>query len=329
MSMFPHILPGFTAACKYKATDSQLPQPASRSLCETFSAHYNQAKEHFTAADNVLVGVHTRSVLFLLQLAITTCNQIAEQKQPHIALHVGKDSPSPPSNEETHNVHLHVHTTHFPQSTQDYATYVHAHPPQILVAQMTPLFTKGAWSSAVIVFPIVTDPRLRYAFRAVKCVLQDLLTETGALPTQPIQRATVLACSPWMLAYEARCRRLVQVVTEAAKTTCVRCGVVVRQAESTEGFDGTYSVGLEIENAHISTQHLTQLRIKGVTIHMLSGTSRTRLVLDKVLNGPAAVEALSAVESSPKAVASWNPNKAFMHQHVDPLLNTLQSIFLS
>lgn len=331
MSMFPRILPGFTAACKHKATDSQIPQHASRTLCETFSAYYNQTKDNFTSSENVLVGIHTRSMLFHLQLAITTCNQINEKEQPQIVLQMCNElhSMRTSSKDATDNVNLFVHTTYFPQSTEAYARYVHANPPQILVAQMTPHFTKNTWSSAVIVFPIVTDPRIRYAYRAVKCVLHDLLTETGALPTQPIHRATILACSPWMLAYEARCRRFVQIVTDAALTICVQSGVVVQKAESTEDFDGTYSVGLEMENAHVSTQHLTQLKKKGVTIHMISGTSRIRLVFDSLVNGPAALEAMSTVDSAPKAVALWEPNHTFLNQHVGTLQKTLKSIFLS
>ena len=327
MPMFSETLPGFLAAYKHKVSDSHMPQQASRTLCETFSAYYNLAKDNFTTAENVLVGIHTRSVLFLLQLAITTCNQIAEKGQPQIILQMCNDSCMKSSENARDNINLHVHQTQFPQSSKAYAEYVHANPPQILLAQITPHFTKNTWSSAVVIFPVTTDSRLRYAYRAVKCVLQDLLTETGALPTLPIQRATILACSPWMLAYEARCRRFVQIVTDIILNTCFQYGFVVQHAKSMENFDATYSIGIEIENAHVSTQQLTQLKKKRVIVEMLSGTSRVRLIFDNLIDAPAALEAMSTVDSAPKAMASWEPNRTFLNQHVTPLETILQSIF--
>ena len=284
MPMFSETLPGFLAAYKHKVSDSHMPQQASRTLRETFSAYYNLAKDNFTTAENVLVGIHTRSVLF---------------------------------------------QTQFPQSSKACAEYVHSNAPQILIAQITPHFTKNIWSSAVVIFPVTTDSHLRYAYRAVKCVLKDLLSETGALPTLPIQRATTLACSPWMLAYEARCRRFVQIVTDVTVKTCVQYGFVVRRAKSMANYDATYTVGIEMENAHVSTQQLTQLKKKGVIVEMLSGTTRVRIIFDGLLNGPAALEAMSIVDSVPKAVDSWKPNRAFLNQHVGTLQTVIKSIFLS
>lgn len=329
MPMFSETLPGFLAAYKHKVSDSHMPQQASRTLCETFSAYYNLAKDNFTTAENVLVGIHTRSVLFLLQLAITTCNQIAENRQPQIVLQMCNDSFTQSSEDASNNINLRVHQTQFPQSSKACAEYVHSNPPQILIAQITPHFTKNIWSSAVVIFPVTTDSHLRYAYRAVKCVLKDLLSETGALPTLPIQRATTLACSPWMLAYEARCRRFVQIVTDVTVKTCVQYGFVVRRAKSMANYDATYTVGIEMENAHVSTQQLTQLKKKGVIVEMLSGTTRVRIIFDGLLNGPAALEAMSIVDSVPKAVDSWKPNRAFLNQHVGTLQTVIKSIFLS
>lgn len=327
--MFSNTLPGFSAAYKHKGSDSHMPQQASRTLCETFSAYYNLSKDNFTSAENVLVGIHTRSVLFFLELAITTCNQISDKDQPQIVLQMSNDSCTKSSEHASDNINLRVHQTQFPQSSKACAEYVHSNPPQILVAQITPHFTKNTWSSAVVVFPATTDSHLRYAYRVVKCVLKDLLSETGALPTLPIQRATTLACSPWMLAYEARCRRSVQIITDMIVKTYVQYGFVVRRAKSMMNFDATYSVGIEIENAHISTQQLTQLKKKGVIVDILSGTSRVRLIFDGLLDGSAALEAMSTGDSASKAVVSWEPNQTFLNQHVAPLQTIIQNIFLS
>lgn len=326
--MFPHPPPGFRTELKRACPTPHLPHVALPALRGAVAEYYNRRAPDFTSADHVLVGVSQRSVLFLLHLVVATCNQVSVDGQPLFALCV--DADATPASTTVHEARLNIHvaTAAFPQTPDACAAHVHATPQRVLVGEVTPRFTGGAWSAAVVVFPRVARRALQTALTAVRGVLGDVLHETGALPTVPVQRATLLACSPWMLAYEARCRRLATVATEAALTALQSVGLTGRRADATDAFYPTYAAAVELENEAVPTTALVALRTAGGAHATVAGTDRVRLVLDGLVDGPQALRHVAPTAETAEAVAAWTPDDGFRTGHLQRITDVLSSVFL-
>ena len=324
--MFPHPPPGFRTELKRACPTPHLPHAALPALREAVAEYYNRRAPDFTSADHVLVGVSQRSVLFLLHLVVATCNQVAVDGHPLFALRVDDEATNGRTDET--RLDLHVATAAFPQTPDACAAHVHATPQRVLVGEVTPRFTGGTWSAAVVVFPRVARRSLQTALTAVRGVLGDVLHETGALPTLPVQRATLLACSPWMLAYEARCRRLATVATEAALVALQSVGLTGRRADATDAFDPTYAAAVELENEAVSTTALVALEAAGGAHATVAGTDRVRLVLDGLVDGPQALRHVAPTAETAEAVAAWTPDDGFRTGHLQRIHDVLGSVFL-
>ena len=324
--MFPQPPLGFHTELKRACPTSHLPHVALPALREAVAEYYNRRAPDFTTADHVLVGVSQRSVLFLLHLVVATCNQVAVDGQPLFTLRVDDEATNGRA-EET-RLDIHVVTAAFPQPPDACAAHVHATPQRVLVGEVTPRFTGGAWSAAVVVFPRVARRSLQTALTAVRGVLGEVLQETGALPTLPVQRATLLACSPWMLAYEARCRRLATVASEAALVALQQVGLTGRRADATDAFDPTYAAAVELENDAVPTMALVALEAAGGEHATVAGTDRVRLVFDGFVDGPQALRYVAPIAETAEEVAAWTPDDGFRTEHLQRINDVLGSVFL-
>lgn len=327
--MFPHPPSGFRTELKRACPTPHLSHAALPTLREAVAEYYNRCAPGFTSADHVLVGVSARSVLFLLHLVVATCNQVAADGQPMFALCIDTNTAAnkPTSIHET-QLDIHVTTAMFPQPPDACAAHVHASPQRVLVGEVTPRFTGGEWSAAVVVFPRVARRVLQTALTAVRGVLGDVLNETGALPTLPVQRATLLACSPWMLAYEARCRRLASVATEEALEALRSAELMGRRADPTDTFDPAYVSAVELENEAVPTTALIALEAAGGAHATVSGTDRVRLVLDGLVDGPRALCHVAPTAETAEAVATWTPDDGFRAAHLQRITDVVGRIFL-
>lgn len=180
-------------------------------LSKAIATYYNQSTSDFTTPSHVVVGVHKRSLLFLLHLACKTFNECATRQQARLTI-------------RQHTVDIIASALHkpafanrecvdvlsfaFPNTARVNQIATSLPRPCVLVAELPTLFTGGTWSCAFAVFPHLTRSRAQTIYTAVRNIVCDLQTEAGAAPTTITQQRALLACSPMVLAFAARCHVL-------------------------------------------------------------------------------------------------------------------------
>jgi hypothetical protein len=186
------------------------PAPAIPALTEAIAGYYNQSTTDFTTSKHIVVGLHQKSLLFLLHLACKTFNECATRQQQRVTLRqhqvgqvLDKVSPAMP----TSNI-VHVLPIAFPDTCTNNQRATTLPRPCILVAEMPVLFTNHQWNGAFAVFPHLARSHEQTVHTALRNIVKELQTELGALPTLAVQRGMLLACSPMVLAYASKCHVL-------------------------------------------------------------------------------------------------------------------------
>ena len=181
-------------------------------LQANIATYYNQSTPDFTSPKHVVVGAHKRSLLFLLHLACKTFNECASNQQPHLTMrqHTADTIATTlqkPTLTPRDSV-INVLSFAFPNTARTNQNTTSLPQPCVLVAELPQLFTGGTWSCAFAVFPHLARSHEQTIYTAIRNIVRELQTEVGAVPTTITQQRALLACSPMVLAFAARCHVL-------------------------------------------------------------------------------------------------------------------------
>lgn len=265
--------PGFEAELRRAHRNPHLPCESLPGLCRAVADHYNTDAPEYTNAAHVVVGTHADSLVFLLRLAVETCNQCAVPtvhddtppradrtpwtlyERSHDAPH---DAPHDDATRGTTPLAIPFQRGEFPETTTTRADLVHASPPLLRVSYVTTHFTGGNWSCAFVVFPSGLPRPLQTAYTSVRYALTELLREVRAQPSAAVQHAAVLATTPWMVSYYDRRKQAMYVATQTVVAAFARVGVDVVPADDPV-------VAVTLSDAVVSTAARTGFAAHGVS----------------------------------------------------------------
>ena len=208
----------------HEASTTLPPTHPPPSLAQSVASYYNQSTDGFTTPKHVVFGVHQRSLLFLLHLAVETYNKCISNTQPVLklvihttieSLHQAKATP-PNHISQTKTMHLHALHTSFPNTCAHNKAITDVPYPCILVAQVSSLLTSNVWQCGFAVFPLIERSEAQTVYTALRGILHELQQETGALCSTTTHRLMQLSASPMMLAYASR----VHAITKGV-STCI------------------------------------------------------------------------------------------------------------
>ena len=300
--MFKSGVNGFSSELRRQPNESCAPTAPSQLVRETVANIYSTITPGYTTPDHVLVGIHTTSLMFLLNLAINTYNQCALDKEENCKLSIlALDDTSTEKGDHM----LRVVCGSFPQSIDERNVLIHSSHSRILIADVSEHITRGEWSCAVMIFPKVIGHSI---MNTIYKIVDELLKETMAMPTPQVYRALIFTCSPWMLHYDARCRRLASASMDFLQNELADFGNSLYCPNTT---DKPYTVMIEVENTLLPTTTLSALEKIGVVFTTVPQTTRSRLVFDRLLDGDSCIGKIAPNASTEQAVSAWIPDKEF------------------
>jgi hypothetical protein len=198
-----------------RRSETHLPCRPALPLQQAIATYYNTCTPNFTKPSHVVVGTHTRALLFLLHLAAKTFNECAVATQPKLALRMSAATASvdpaadpvareDPREDPKGDHVIRVCSMRFPSPTESIDEVTTRSQPHIVVSEMPELLTHGKWGCAFAVFPNIARSNHQTLCTALRGILLELQDELGAYPVPGVQRGALLAFSPWMLSYATR-----------------------------------------------------------------------------------------------------------------------------
>ena len=178
----------------------------TKTLPQIVANHFNTYHTAFTTKDHICVGVHCKSILFMLQLAVNTYNRCKTTSQSKLKLksishtadttHV--DQTSSATSCEQHTICV-QHCT-CPITKEDVLT--HTQQRVVLVFDVPHVLTEQKWSCAFAVFPHVQQhSESQTEWTSVRRICNEIQKEIGTIPTSNIQTSASLVFTPWVLSF--------------------------------------------------------------------------------------------------------------------------------